>query len=219
MVSNCKLFKNIKESDVKKLLTCLCASEVHYNQGDPINLNGSETTLGVVISGKIVVKKIDLNGNVTILDQIESNGVISNLFAFGFADMNFISATAVEPVTVIYFDYGAVFKRCKNACQYHSVFVENLLNFVVEKSKKLSMRIEILSSKTTRDKILAFVSISLANSDSNSFKLPMTLTSLAEYLCVDRSAMMRELKKMSDEGVLKINKGIVTINKNSIFNA
>ena len=79
------------------------------------------------------------------------------------------------------------------------------------------MRIEILSSKTTRDKILAFVNISLANSNATSFKLPMTLTSLAEYLCVDRSAMMRELKKLSDEGVLKINKGVVSYKKQSIF--
>lgn len=213
MVAECKLFKNVKESERKKLFLCLNAREVSFSQGENVFLSENATTLGIVIKGKIVVKKIDLNGNLTILDQIESNGVISNLFTFGFSDLNFISATAVEPVTVVYFDYDSVFKRCKNACSYHSAFVENLLNFIIEKSKKLSMRIEILSSKTTRDKILAFVNISLANSNATSFKLPMTLTSLAEYLCVDRSAMMRELKKLSDEGVLKINKGVVSYKK------
>ena len=82
---------------------------------------------------------------------------------------------------------------------------------MIEKSKTLSQRVEILSNKTIREKILSYASIVVKQSGSLTFTLPMSLTSFAEYLCVDRSAMMRELKKLSEQGVLKTNKRTITV--------
>ena len=216
-VLNCPLFSGIRAEEVKKLYTCLRAKEVKFEQGVEIcAYDSGKGVLGVVTSGEVVIKKIDPNGNSTILDHIQKNGVFSDVFAFTSTEVNFIGAYASEPTTVVFLDYPSVFKRCENACEYHSTFVENFLKIVIEKSKTLSQRVEILSNKTIREKILSYASIAVKNSGSLTFTLPMSLTSFAEYLCVDRSAMMRELKKLSSQGVLKTNKRVFTVDEKYI---
>ena len=85
------------------------------------------------------------------------------------------------------------------------------MNIVINKSKQLSQRVEILSNKTIRDKILSYVSITVKTLGTTTFDLPMSLTKFSEYLCVDRSAMMRELKKLNDQNILKVNKRNFTV--------
>ncbi len=206
------LFKGITEEELKQLSVCLRARNHEFSAGEEVySFGGIKSILGVVMQGKVVIKKIDRNGNVTILDQIPKSGVISNVFEFSQTDGNYVSAYAVEHTKVLFFDYNNVFKRCQKACERHSVFVENLFNIVIEKSKTLSQRIEILSNKTIREKILSYLSISLKNTTKNEITLPMSLTSFAEFLCVDRSAMMRELKKLSNNGIIKTNKRVITV--------
>ena len=209
---NCPLFSNIRETELKKLYTCLRAKEVKFEQNAEIcSYDSQKGVLGVVTQGEVIIKKIDLNGNSTILDHIQKNGVFSDIFAFTATEANFIGVYAGEPTTVIFFDYPSVFKRCQKACEYHSTFVENLLKIVIDKSKTLSQRVEILSNKTIREKILSYASIVVNQAGSLTFTLPMSLTSFAEYLCVDRSAMMRELKKLSEKGILRVNKKEITV--------
>ncbi len=208
------LFKGITEEELKQLFTCLRARNHEFSAGEEVySFGGVKSILGVVTQGKVVIKKIDRNGNVTILDHIQKSGVISNVFAFSQTDGNYVSAYAVENTKVLFFDYNNVFKRCQKACEHHSLFVENLFNIVIEKSKTLSQRVEILSNKTIREKILSYLSIALKNTTKNEITLPMSLTSFAEFLCVDRSAMMRELKKLSDSGIIKTDKRIITVLK------
>lgn len=209
---SCPLFSNIRENELKKLYNCLHAKEVKFEQNAEIcSYDNQKGVLGVVTQGEVIIKKIDLNGNSTILDHIQKNGVFSDIFAFTATEANFIGVYAGEPTTVMFFDYPSVFKRCEKACEYHSTFVENLLKIVIDKSKTLSQRVEILSNKTIREKILSYASIVVNQVGSLTFTLPMSLTSFAEYLCVDRSAMMRELKKLSEQGIIKTNKRTFTV--------
>ena len=212
--NKCQLFNGISADELKKLYKCLRAKEVKFEQGAEIcAYDNDKGILGVVSEGKVDIKKINLDGNFTILEHIQKNGVFSDIFTFTVTEANFIGAYASEPTTVIFFDYPSVFKRCEKACEYHSIFVENLLKIVIQKSKMLSQRVEVLSNKTIREKIISYASIVVKNTGSSTFTLPMSLTSLAEYLCVDRSAMMRELKKLSNEGIIKTNKRIFTVIK------
>ncbi|MBO7187380.1 MAG: Crp/Fnr family transcriptional regulator [Clostridia bacterium] len=208
------LFKGISDTELKQLYNCLRAHQSEFVAGEEIySFGGLRSVLGVVLQGRVAVKKIDRNGNVTILDHIQKNGVLSNAFAFSQTDGNYISASAVENTKIVFFDYNNVFKRCQKACEFHSIFVENLFDIVIEKSKTLSQRVEILSNKTIREKILSYLNIALKNSINNVVTLPMSLTSFAEFLCVDRSAMMREMKKLSQSGIIKTDKRVITVLK------
>ena len=147
--SNCSLFKGIKLNDLESLIKCLQVKEVFYKTGDIISFNNSlEKTLGVLVSGKAFVKKLDRNGNYTILETLIKDSVFSNDFTNYLTDSTFIEIFACENTTVLFMEYENIFKRCKKACVFHSVFVENFIGAIIEKSKILSQRIQILSSKT-----------------------------------------------------------------------
>lgn len=209
---NCSLFNGVKESDYQKLYSCLNAFEEDFKSGAEVcSYDRANGVLGVVLSGKIVIKKIDTNGNTIVLDTIDKNGVFSNAFNFTPTDLNFIGVYAIEPSKVLFFDYTKVFIRCESACDCHSTFVKNLFEIVIKKSKDLSQRLEIISNKTIKEKLLSYFSIISKKEGSKSFTLKMSLTALAEYVCVDRSAMMRELKKLQEDGIIKINKKNVTL--------
>ena len=210
----CQLFKGISDEGLKQLYNCLRARQAEFKGGEEIySFSGLKSVLGVIMQGKVVIKKIDRNGNVTILDHIQKNGVLSNTFAFSQSDGNYVSAHAVENTKILFFDYDNVFKRCQKACEFHSTLVENLFDIVIEKSKTLSQRVEILSNKTIREKILSYLSFAVKNAGSMEITLPMSLTSFAEFLCVDRSAMMRELKKLTLNGIIKTDKRVITVLK------
>ena len=209
---NCSLFDGIKENNLKGLLSCLKSKEVKFNQDDEIcSYNNSNQILGVILSGKAYVKKLDRNGNYTILETLNKNDIFSDTFIYTATDANAISIFSSEQTVVLFFDFESVFKRCSNACEYHSVFVVNLMRTFLDKSKRLSQRVEILSNKTIKDKILSYCSLMVNKLNSMSFTLPMSYTTFAEYLCVDRSAMMRELKKLNTQGILSVNKKEITV--------
>jgi CRP-like cAMP-binding protein len=103
---------------------------------------------------------------------------------------------------VIFIDYEHVIKRCENACKFHSQMVSNLLQMIAMRASQQANRIYVLSRNSTRKKILAYLCEAAGENQDQPFKLPVSYTTLAEYLCVDRSAMMREFKNLSEEGVL-----------------
>ena len=111
---------------------------------------------------------------------------------------------AEEDCSVLFIDYEHIVKRCPKACAHHSTVVSNLVKLMSEKTQALSEHLEILSRRTTREKLTAYFSMLAAKNKSLYFTLPFSQTSLADYICVDRSAMVRELKRMSDEGMIEI---------------
>ncbi len=209
---NCPLFDGISEQELKKLLPCLCVKENKFLPGEEIcPYNSVSGVLGMLISGVADVKKLDRDGNYTILEPIGKYGVFSDSFAYTATDANCISVFARDMCTVMFINFENVFKRCSKACAYHSRLVENLMRIIIAKTKILSQRVEILSNKTICDKIMSYLSLTVKTLGTTTFTLPMSYTSFAQYLCVDRSALMREFKKLNDQGILKVNKKEITV--------
>ena len=100
-------------------------------------------------------------------------------------------------------NYDIFEKKCKKNCKFHQELLIGLPNLVLTKVSDLNIRIELLSKKTIRDKILSYFRILSENSFSKTFTLPFSLTDLADYLSIDRSAMMREMKNLKEDGIIK----------------
>lgn len=210
--TQCSLFKGINENQIKQLNNCLKMREEKYEALEEIcSYNNSSQVVGVILSGKAYVKKLDKNGNYTILETLYKDSIFGAVLSYTETESNFISVFAVEPTVVLFLDYDCVFKRCQKACEYHSTLVINLMNKLLDRTRILSQRVEILSNKTIKDKFLSYISLTAIKEQKLSFTIPMSYTSLAEYLSVDRSALMREIKKLSDSGIIKVNKKEITI--------
>lgn len=104
---------------------------------------------------------------------------------------------------MLFFVYDQLTHPCDRNCNFHNTLVEHLPEFILDKITELNTRIELLTQRTTRDKLLMYFSMISTRKLSKSFELPLSLTDLADYLSVDRSAMMRELKLLKEDGLLE----------------
>ena len=174
------------------------AGETAYTYG-----GGDGRMLGILQSGCAALVKIDADGGRTVLERLGPGGVFGELIAF--ASLPCDSVTVVcEADCVIVFLPQAQLASCGKSCACHRQLLENLLSLISQKAFALSERVEVLSCRSTREKLLCYFRIRAGEEKSLSFSLPFTLSALAEYLCVDRSAMMRELKKLREEGFLEV---------------
>ena len=202
--------KKINDLQMEVMSNCVNAKKKTFKKGEYILTFGlHQKVLGVIAEGKADIIRIDVEGNVSVIKKLLPGNVFNDAFSCYSKDSVFvISKTDTE---IFFIDYMPIFKNCPVSCKYHTHMVQMILDFFTENSIGLNEKIEILSYTKIRDRILAFFYFSTSESDSLTFSLHFSYTELAEYLCVDRASLMRELKKMEEEHIIKREKKTITL--------
>lgn len=205
--SNSVLFENISDFDYDRMMICFEAKKETFPQNSTIyTYTGSPDKIGIILSGSAILERTDYDGERSVLEYLSEGDIFGETVAFAMYSSDNYSIIATKPCSVIFIQSSHFTKKCTNACQCHSTIVNNLLSIITKKSLKLSERVEILSRKTTRGKLFCYFSMLSSKTGSNEFEIPFSYTSLADYLCVDRSAMTREIKALKDEGYISADK-------------
>ncbi len=203
------IFEGIENTDVLKMLKCFEARKMLFKKDRTIISNIINVkTVGIILSGTANIIRYDYNGNRSIIEKLEKNSVFGEVFSRVGSDISVIATSDCE---VLFIDYEHIIKRCKKGCSYHSTLTDNVLKLLSQKIVDLNERLEILSKRTIRDKLLSYFEFLASESPRRSFYLPFTYTDLADYLSVDRSAMMREIKNLKEEGFIKTNGKHITL--------
>ena len=198
------LFDGIKTENVVRMVECFAIRREKFDVGETVcDFDKSGGIVGIVMSGAVSLIRNDANGNRVVLESLEENDVFGEMIAFSDNGEKGVYAVCEAKCEVAFMRYEHISKRCGNACRCHTVAVENMFRVVTRKAQRLSERIEILSNRSIREKLMSLFSIYSQRAGKDSFELPFSLSYLAEYICADRSAMMREMKKMSEEGIIK----------------
>ncbi len=199
------LFSGIAFSDFERMLNCLSAKTADYMKGDVILLSGDTVNfVGLVLSGSVQVIKEDMDGRITILTELGVSELFGEVFACADIAQSPVTVLAAESTEILRMDYKKIITSCTSACPFHAKLIENMLKLVARKNLMLNQKIEILSKRTTREKLLAY--FDMQRGMAKKFTIPYNREELAHYLCVDRSAMSNELCKMRDEGMLRFQK-------------
>ena len=205
-LSQVPLFSGINIDELTSILHCLNAKKSNYKKRDFILLEGQTvSSVGVVLSGKVQIVKEDFMGNRNIVADIAPGNLFAESFSCVQTDRLPVTVVSVEKSEILWLDYKHIITTCTSACKFHIKLVENMLSIIASKNIQLSQKIEHLSKRTTRQKMLAYLSDQAIKNGSNEFDIPFNRQELADYLCVDRSAMSNELCKMQNEGILKFN--------------
>lgn len=195
------IFGGISKSDLDRMLHCFNAQKSKFRKGETIMTYTDDIQkVGVLISGKAHLYTVDYDGDFMLLERFEADGLFGELFSLPLADLEYI-VEADSDCEVLFIQYGKIIHPCSNTCQHHTQLIDNLFHLSTKKAQNLSLRINLLGSKSIRQKLLGYLSYIQHKTNSDSFTIEMSLTDLAEYLCVDRSSMMRELKAMKEEGM------------------
>ena len=164
----------------------------------------------IVISGEIDLIRYDVNGNKTIIGHFVNNDIFGEIF-YPTNTSNELSAVAHKNSEVLFYTYDSLSTKCKKNCEFHKELTNSLGQLFLDKIVELNLRIEVLTTKSTREKILSYFRILSKGTLRRTFTLPYSYTDLADFLSVDRSAMMRELKLLIDEGFIEKRSNKITL--------
>ncbi len=156
----------------------------------------------IILSGTADLLRYDFNGNKNIIEHFTKNDIFGELF-YTISTNNELFVQAKTKTEVLFFIYDDIQKKCKKTCKFHEELSSNLPKLILTKIVDLNTRIELLTKRTIREKLLGYFSILSTRSFSKTFLLPFSLTDLADYLSIDRSAMMRELSTLKEDGIIK----------------
>ena len=202
-----KLFSGVGEEDIASLLSCLGARKKEYRKGEYILREGEHISdIFILVEGKIHIQKDDYWGNRSILSVISVGEMFGEGYAAPESGALLNDVVAVEDSSVLFFDVKRILTTCSSACRFHNMIVQNMFFAISDKNRRLVQKLGHMSGRTTRTKLISYLSEEAKRQGSSAFTVPFNRQQLADYLCVDRSAMSNELCKMRDEGMIKFEK-------------
>jgi len=197
---------------VNTLTSCVNTNVKEFKKEEfVINYGLKKQTIGLILEGVANLIKIDIDGNITILEQLSEGYIFSEIFMCYMKDS--ISVVCATDTKILFIDYNLVLKDCKMKCENHNNAVKEIFQLLLDKAKLLNEKISILSSKTTQERIISYLEFQQLNQNKKTILLPFSYSDLANYLSVDRAALMREIKKMEALGILKKNNRKITLYK------
>ena len=191
------LFTGIGSEDMEGMLGCIGYHVRKYAKGEIIAFEEETINhVGVVMEGAVDMVKEDVWGNRTMLLRSYREDIFGETFACGEDSLSVVTFVAAQDCKVLFLSFCRVMHTCTHACVFHQTLIENMVRIIARKNRELMRKVEVVSKKTLREKILAYLSIQSQSQGKKQFEIPLGRVEWAEYLCADRSALTRELAKM-----------------------
>ena len=201
------LFTGIGSEDMEGMLGCIGYHVRKYAKGEIIAFEEETINhVGVVMEGAVDMVKEDVWGNRTMLLRSYREDIFGETFACGEDSLSVVTFVAAQDCKVLFLSFCRVMHTCTHACVFHQTLIENMVRIIARKNRELMRKVEVVSKKTLREKILAYLSIQSQSQGKKQFEIPLGRVEWAEYLCADRSALTRELTKMKEEGLIDYQK-------------
>lgn len=203
ILKKCPLFAEIGEEQLLRMLTCLGARVLSFDKKYTVFAEGTPAKyVGIVLTGKVQLLQVDYYGNRSILSHVGVGEMFAEAFACAEVGALPVSVVATEPSEVMLIDCSHILHTCENHCGFHQQLIFNLMRDLAEKTILYHERIEVTSKRTTREKLLAYLTLEAKRAKGNEFTVPFDRQELADYLEVDRSGLSAEISKLRREGVL-----------------
>jgi len=207
VLKNVPLFSGIDEDEIKTLFPCIGVHIKYFRRNEAIISAGDDIKhIGIILDGKVQVLKDDINGNRNILANLGKTELFAEVFSYAGIKKSPVTVSTDTGAVIMFIDFRKIIKSCTSSCIFHSRLIENMLGIIAKKNLSLNEKIECIGQRTIRQKIEAFLTLQMEKAGSSSFEIPFSRAQMAEYLCVDRSAMSAVLSKMRDEGVIRFNR-------------
>ena len=209
LLGSAPLFAGLERQELEQLLLCLKPREASYARDDYLLRAGeSIAAVGLLLAGKALVVQEDFWGNRSILSALAPGQCFGESFACVPGTPVNVSVVACEPVQALYLDAGRLLTACWGGCTCpcHGRVIRNLLTDLAGKNLRLNQKVTHLGQRTTRARLLSYLSAQARQHGGPKFDIPFSRQQLADYLCVDRSGLSQELCRLRDEGLLLFSK-------------
>lgn len=202
----CPLFAGVSPDELNAILDCLQARVMRADRGQTVFHEGEPAEqVGIVLSGWVQIVREDYFGNRSIIGRAEPGQLFGEAFACAGTDMR-ASVIAAEDSEIMLVNCRKVLTLCKNSCSFHNTIIYNLLQIVARKNLMLSGKLEILSRRSTREKLMQYLLQEATSTGCSEFTIPYDRQGLADFLGVERSALSAEISKMRADQLIECRK-------------
>lgn len=197
----------LADFDKKNFINKLCTScdRIHikdFSKGETITTYiENRNQICILINGEADLIRYDFNGNKTIIGRFFANDIFGEVF-YPANTNNELFVEAKKKSKVLFILYENVLRKCKKNCNFHDELYSSITSMILDRTIELNTRIELLTKRNIRDKLLSYFDIVSLNRMNKSIEIPFSFTDLADYLSVDRSAMMREIGHLKEDGLI-----------------
>lgn len=161
--------------------------------------------IGILLGGRLSIAKEDIHGNLHLLREVSPCEVYTAEIVCTPTRQSPLNISCKTDATVMTFPYDAVVNGGFLSDAVRCKLMKNLLEIVANLNIRQLYKIDILSKKSLRERVCMYLSIQQKKKSSN-LSLSLNREELACYLCVDRSALSRELGRMQKEGLISFHK-------------
>lgn len=201
-LTNVELFRDIPPSCIDAIINCFKPEQRSFRKGEIIMVYEQELQyLCVLLTGKAHLYCVDSEGEYTLLENYTPNDIFGEVFTLPNSSLGYV-AEADTDCSVLFIKMSSIYGRCRNACDHHTKLNANLFRLSAKKAQMMALRINMISKKTVRQKIMSYFDYLCEKTGSRSFETELSLSQLANYMCVDRTSLMRELRLMREEKII-----------------
>jgi len=207
VIRSSQLFSGVTETELASVLACLNAEKTSFpKEAYLMHIGDTAEAIGLVLSGSMLIVQEDIWGNRQILSKAGPGQTFAAAFACAPGAVLNVSVVAETPVTVMFLNVKRILTMCTAACSCHSRIIRNLLGELAGKNLMLSEKVSHMGQRTTRAKLMSYLSAQAQAHGAYEFDIPFSRQQLADYLAVERSGLSVELCKMRDAGLLEFHK-------------
>lgn len=197
------IFEGIGIDNLHALLACLGARRRRLAKGEALMHTGEQADrIGVVLSGSLAVSTYDLSGRRTLIKRIGPAEIVAAAQALAGSDTMSVDVEADEDSDVLTLKSDRILAPCENACAFHARLVRNLMQSLAVKTLELNRKIDILSHRSTQDRLMVYLHAVAQQTGTDDFDIPFNRQQLADFLCVERSALSAEISRLSALGLI-----------------
>ncbi|MDY6352784.1 Crp/Fnr family transcriptional regulator [Candidatus Weimeria sp. HCP3S3_B5] len=211
-LSKARIFKRISNAEIESLMDCIQGRIRTYSRNSYVFSAGDEIReIGIVMEGQLEVLNTDYWGNDAVINLIGPGEIFGEAYASDDSEPLPNDIKALKDSKVLFMNMTRILTTCQKSCSFHNQLIQNLYMIATRRNRYMNRKISHMSKRTTREKLLAYLSDEARMQGSRHFMIPFDRQQLADYLSVERSAMSAELSRMQKDGLISFHKNEFTL--------
>lgn len=211
IIKKSNLFSNMTEKQIIDLLEDFKSEKKYFDKDNIIIDAGDKTdSIYIILNGRVEISKEYDDTRKNIVNILTCGDIFAEALAFSTNKISTIQAISLDKTEVLKINIKNIFNTNNND---KNIFLQNLLMVISDKNKFLAFKNDILSQKSLRSKITLYLKYMANIQKSRNIVIPYNRDKLAEFISADRSALSRELNRLSKENIIKLDGNKITIIK------
>lgn len=203
-IQSTALFKGFMLSEVQHALGCLQGTIKDFAKKDVIFKQEEYLdSAGIILQGNVLLCKENSAGMRSIFSELESGEIIGETALRLEQEPSGYEAVAGSACRVLFIKINKIVRPGQATCHLRSRIIENMLTLLLENNRSMVQKLDLVSHKSLRERIIHYLSLQAQKNNSPVFEISFSRNDLADYLNVDRSALSRELQRMAQDGLIR----------------